>query len=401
MTLSPYSNILFCSKTDLILADLRTFADGNSAATALKVGGRLEGRYEVVTGDVSINVGVSKSFQQELQYAFFTFSQAQLQVTFDSYKGHIDEKVIGSLLQGLPHFDGRDANVMNIYKEIFTLLGTHIIVQVSYGSRMTMVTRFGSSHLARLMTFVILQAMWASNSNSEVNKNFAVDLGVAFQGLVTSGSFDGNISKEAQYKEFKQSLGKTLSCNGGDGSLADYIIANPSTAGIYDTYKKWVATADTNPAPTAFGTVPLWTVMFAAQDQNIKKYWSDFLSAYNYIVENPQVHRTSIRMTISGGYGAFDLLTPSGYLEPDPRNPLPQDAVLTVTNVVWSGFPRPDFSIEWVAHDALPPVRLQQHSTDIPFSFILTNYGEPVNIETARDNGGEVVVIFSSTSVSS
>ena len=129
-----------------------TFADGSSAATAIQVGGKLEGRYEVVTGDASINVGVSKSFRKEFQYAFFSYNQAQLQVSFDNYHNQIDEPVIKALMQGLPHFDGSNLGVLESYKQIFTLLGTHIITQVSYGSRMTMVSLLGFSHSTRSTT---------------------------------------------------------------------------------------------------------------------------------------------------------------------------------------------------------------------------------------------------------
>ena len=188
--------------------------------------------------------------------------------------------------------------------------------------------------------------MWASNSNSEVNKNFKVDLGLAFQGLVTSGEFNVDIAGESQYKTFTQSMEKDLSFSGGDDSIAEYIVASPSAEGIYKVFLKWAATAKAYPKPTGFSTVPLWSLMFAAKDPVIRGYWQDFRNAYNHIVENPEVHRTAVRMTVSGSSGIFSLLTPSAYLEVDPNHSLPQDTVLTPTRLIYGGFPQVDLSIE-------------------------------------------------------
>ena len=132
---STYYVVLTC-----LAADLEVYTDGSSAVEDIKVGGKLEGRYEVVTGDASINAGVQKQFSENYQYGLFTFYQNLLQVDFDDFKNSIDEQVMGRLIQGLDHFNGNNPDVVAAYKQIFTLLGSHIITRATYGSRLNMVS---------------------------------------------------------------------------------------------------------------------------------------------------------------------------------------------------------------------------------------------------------------------
>ena len=126
--------------TNCLAADLHVYKDGSSATTDIKIGGSLEGRYEVVTGDASINAGVQKQFSETYQYGLFTFYQNLLNVDFDEYKNNIDEKVMLNLIQGLKHFNQNDPDIVASYRQIFTLLGTHIIIRATFGSRLNMVS---------------------------------------------------------------------------------------------------------------------------------------------------------------------------------------------------------------------------------------------------------------------
>ena len=181
--------------------------------------------------------------------------------------------------------------------------------------------------------------MWAYNNDSDVVKNFKADLGVAFEGLVTGGSFNIDIAVEQQYKTCQQSLTQTISCQGGDTTLCTKLAADPTVVGIHNVFDQWSATTLTSPAVMGFSTVPLWTLMFQAQDATIKSFWLDFYKAYQYIVLNPQVHKTQVRITISGGHGEVNLLSPASHLERDPLSDLPQGTVIVDSKLIWTGPP--------------------------------------------------------------
>ena len=181
--------------------------------------------------------------------------------------------------------------------------------------------------------------MWAYNNDSSVVDSFKADLGVAFEGLVTGGKFDAHIAFEDQYKTCQQSLTQTISCQGGDTTFCTTLSADPTVPGIHDVFDKWVGTTQTSPAVMGFSTVPLWTLMFQAQDATLKNFWLDFSKAYNFIVLNPQVHKTKVRMTIAGGYGEFDLLSPSSHIEMDPESPPPQGTEIVNSKIIWKGDP--------------------------------------------------------------
>ena len=178
--------------------------------------------------------------------------------------------------------------------------------------------------------------MWASNADSSVNENFQTDVTASFFGLTSSGNFDASIQTTDQYKTFQKSMQKTISCNGGNVTLANSIKTRPDAEGVFDTFNEWSHSAEKHPDVTSFKTEPLWTLMAFAKDNTVASYAKDVNDAFMYLVEHPQTHRTSCRIIINSDRGEIGLLTPSAFIEADPRNPLPSEAVLTSTKLSWA-----------------------------------------------------------------
>ena len=158
---------------------------------------------------------------------------------------------------------------------------------------------------------------------------------MAFQGLTFGGKFDADVESSSQYKNFSASLGKTCSCDGGDAALATKLGLETTEEGIYEVYKQWLLSSEKNPDATGFTTQSLWAIMFTARDAKVVSYHRDVLAAYNYLVENPEVHMTKCRMVIYAAWGQMDLLSPSSYIEKDPDNPYPTGTLMSNSTVKW------------------------------------------------------------------
>lgn len=72
-----------------------------------------------------------------------------------------------------------------------------------------------------------------------------------------------------------------------------------------------------------------------AVDADVARRGPDVDKAYQWIVENPEEHLTTARLTITSNWGEIGILTPSAYLIQDPQNPLPPGAAISTTKVTW------------------------------------------------------------------
>jgi len=163
--------------------------------------------------------------------------------------------------------------------------------------------------------------VWAENSDSDVRKDFQGDIKASFNGLVSAGSFDANIKDTEQYKTYEQSMGKTCNCLGGDGVLAAKIEADPTSDTVYKTYQAWSKTSSKYPKLLNFHTTPLWAIMYGAKDPTVMSYHTDVEKAYYHLAENPQIHKTRCRLTITTNWGQIALLSPAVFIAPDPNSP--------------------------------------------------------------------------------
>lgn len=176
--------------------------------------------------------------------------------------------------------------------------------------------------------------MWASNSDSEVNSNFAADVGAELNGLPVSGRVEVDIKTTSQYSKFSDTVQQTCSCNGGNTTLATAINTDPAAKGIYQTFLNWSQSIQLLPDVTGFHSETLWSIMAFAKDEVVASYSTHVENAYDYLVSNPQIHKTACRMIVSSDWGEIALLSPSAYIEANPRNPAPPGTILTATKVV-------------------------------------------------------------------
>ena len=114
----------------------------NDSATkeALLAGGSASGRYEVVTGGVSVDVGIQTMFHDLYPYALFEAQQQSLQVRILSYGTLINEASMENQIASPPPFDKGDKFSLRSYRSLFETSGIHIITEVSYGARLSLVS---------------------------------------------------------------------------------------------------------------------------------------------------------------------------------------------------------------------------------------------------------------------
>jgi len=135
-----------------------------------------------------------------LVFSFVLFSAIvrRIQVSFSEYGDNITEDVLRRLLGRLRHFDSGDKSIIRQYRDLFSVIGTHIITEALYGSRLTLVSRIEYPHLIALITSDLFWALWTSNTDSSVNTNFDLDIGASLYGLPFSGKFDADIKTSSQ-----------------------------------------------------------------------------------------------------------------------------------------------------------------------------------------------------------
>ena len=117
-----------------------SFKDGATAARALVYGGSLEASYKVILqADASLDRSVEENYQDFYQYGMFSSHAQLVQASITDYGDAINEEVLRDYVDKLARFDQTDTAIVQDYKLLFQLLGTHIIIEVSYGSRLSLV----------------------------------------------------------------------------------------------------------------------------------------------------------------------------------------------------------------------------------------------------------------------
>ena len=162
------------------------------------------------------------------------------------------------------------------------------------------------------------------------------DLGVYYNGLVTSGQIDASISTQDQYKTYSRQTGQQISCQGGDITLGATLNASYREDDIYTTFTQWVKTTAPNPGVMDLETIPLWTVMAATFDPTIFKHANDVKAAFFWIAENPAPHWTKGVVAINSDWGEFGITSPSAYIIQDPDLPPASDnLIFSGTKIQW------------------------------------------------------------------
>lgn len=326
-----------------------SYETGEDAAHSLTVDGHLAANYLAIEGDVSAGYAIRKTFQKAYQYSLFSFNQHMIIVKLEDYQKRVNEPLLKRRMSRIAPFNPRSAAIVRQYRSLFATLGSHIITSVDYGSRMQL-------------------TVWADNSDSTVVQNFNADVAAKFNGLTKGGEFDINIKGESQYAEFEDSVQKASSCLGGDPELASPLDSDPSSDGVFETFKQWVNTTHTRPNLMSFQTMTLWDLMSGANDSEVAARGTDVQDAFSWIVENPEEHQTKARLTITSDWGEIGLLTPSAFILRDPAHSAPVEAFFSSTKITWTSNSASQRFVE--------------------IEFIITNDGSPVDIELSHGSFG-------------
>ena len=114
--------------------------NGSATKEALRAGASASGRYEVVTGGASVDVGIQTMFHDQYSYALFEAQQQSLQVRILSYGTLINHDSMENQIASLPPFDKGDKFSLRSYGSLSETSGTHIITEASYGARLSLVS---------------------------------------------------------------------------------------------------------------------------------------------------------------------------------------------------------------------------------------------------------------------
>ena len=117
----------------------------------MKAGGSLEAQYKVVKGGATVDAGVQKQFSDLYQYGIFDFHHTLFNVGFaggGGYQENLAEDRLLSTVHRLPTFNAHDKFVVRAYRDLFSSVGTHVIVGMTYGARLTYVSLLQLRHRA-------------------------------------------------------------------------------------------------------------------------------------------------------------------------------------------------------------------------------------------------------------
>jgi hypothetical protein len=199
------------------------------------------------------------------------------------------------------------------------------------------------------------QTIFASNKDTSYEDSMTADVSVQYNGLCTSGDIDVDVKSSDQYKSYSQEVSQSVSCRGGEDSLAISLNSGFRADDVYATFTNWAQTTagpKPNPAVMSLQTVTLWDAMTATFDPNIIKHAPDVKLAYKWIMENPELYQTKCRFTINSDWGEFGITSPNAFVIQDPDHPPPTDNLpLTGTKVTWGNQHPHDFqpvTIEYV-----------------------------------------------------
>ena len=135
---------LFCttyeSKPNLVKAHTDAYQTGSEARKELAVGGSAKGRYEVVSGDASIDVAIQRMFQDNRQYAMFSYNDRKLFANFGDYGNEVNEDLLYEKLSRAYPWEPTNIESIRRWRTVFSSLGTHVIIGVEYGSRLSLVS---------------------------------------------------------------------------------------------------------------------------------------------------------------------------------------------------------------------------------------------------------------------
>jgi hypothetical protein len=116
------------------------YKGGEQAAHDLSLDSSLAGSYMAVQGDISASYAIRKAFSKRYQYDLFNYNALLLDVKVSNYGHYVDEKFLSRTMDRIPKWDPRKPDVIEQYRSLFSIIGSHIITGVNYGGRIQLVS---------------------------------------------------------------------------------------------------------------------------------------------------------------------------------------------------------------------------------------------------------------------
>ncbi|KAF9810948.1 hypothetical protein IEO21_06752 [Rhodonia placenta] len=272
-------NVVIATDVQTYQGGYVTYEDGNKASAAFINDSSLYPRYLAVTGTTTAGYSISKTFRSDCHR--------------------------------LPVWPSSpDTTVLRDYRAFFDTVGSHSIINATYGARFQLVY----------------------NSNSSVNSRFSANVLCAYNGIPNGGQYDASVASESQYKTYQGLAQRLLSCQGGDADMANTLVNSPTD---YSLYEKWTKTNMQNPGVVNFSLTEIWTLMRSAVDTTLQSRADDIQNAFNYIVSHPDPYKTAVTLDVQSDWAEFGILTPSAVIVADPSKPYPSNTTASDNKVTF------------------------------------------------------------------
>ncbi|EED78472.1 predicted protein [Postia placenta Mad-698-R] len=272
-----------------------------SDITALTFVHKLNGMADGVAYNVPKNVVIATDLYNANRYA----------AGLKNYIVYLNEGLLKNRVSRLPAWPSSpDTTVLRDYRAFFDTVGSHSIINATYGARFQLVY----------------------NSNSSVNSRFSANVLYAYNGIPNGGKYDANVEPESQYKTYQGLAQRLLSCQGGDADMANTLVNSPTD---YSLYEKWTQTNTQNTGVVNFSLTEIWTLMRSAVDATLQARADDIQNAFNYIVTHPDPYKTAVTLDVQSDWAEFGILTPSAVIIPDPSKPYPSNTTTSDNKVTF------------------------------------------------------------------
>jgi len=119
------------------------YESGTAASNAIRSDASVSARFMAISGSASLHHSVAQSFNVSMQYSMFSFSHTLARVGFDSWGADINSDVLKQRLTGVvpfPSGNDPDPSITSAYASLFRNVGSHVITDLSFGSRLQLVS---------------------------------------------------------------------------------------------------------------------------------------------------------------------------------------------------------------------------------------------------------------------
>ncbi|OSX64643.1 hypothetical protein POSPLADRAFT_1044142 [Postia placenta MAD-698-R-SB12] len=307
-------NVVIATDVQTYQGGYVTYEDGNKASAAFINDSSLYPRYLAVTGTTTAGYSISKTFRSDCQFALFSYNANRYAAALKNYIVYLNEDLLKNRVSRLPVWPSSpDTTVLRDYRAFFDTVGSHSIINATYGARFQL-------------------TVFADNSNSSVNSRFSANVLCAYNGIPNGGQYDASVASESQYKTYQGLAQRLLSCQGGDADMANTLVNSPTD---YSLYEKWTKTNMQNPGVVNFSLTEIWTLMRSAVDTTLQSRADDIQNAFNYIVSHPDPYKTAVTLDVQSDWAEFGILTPSAVIIPDPSKPYPSNTTASDNKVTF------------------------------------------------------------------